>query len=466
MIEGIGMRDISKMKLSIPDYVNDILKVLHKYGYKAYCVGGCVRDSILGVSPHDWDVCTNARTDDMMRVFKKAKMRVLETGIKHGTVTVLNNSKGVEVTTFRIDGKYTDHRRPDSVIFTSDLKADLSRRDFTVNAMAYSPKDGIIDLFGGYNDLVNRVLRTVGDPDERFNEDGLRIMRAIRFSATKNLTIDLDTLGSINRNKSLLKFISAERLNSELCKLLMTENTDRLLLLLMNPIVFETLKVFIPEIEPMINFMQNNPYHIYDVWEHTVRTICATPVDRYLRLSALFHDIGKPSTYTVDGTGIGHFKGHPTVSADIAHNIMFRLRFSNSDINMVDIIVRNHEFFHDSNISKAAIKRLINKVGVDAARWVIDLNRADIIGQGTGLDRGDVLDKYEDIINEIVNDNEALSLKDLAVNGNDIMNLGCKGKEVGEVLNYLLQLVISEKVDNEKYILINSAMDYLSGIRN
>ena len=287
----------------IPQHALTVVERLERYGYEAYVVGGCVRDSLMGRCPKDWDVCTNALPEEVLRVFKR--FHVIKTGLQHGTVTVMVDKQPVEVTTFRIDGNYTDNRHPDSVNFVSRVEEDLARRDFTINAMAYNPARGLVDAFGGQEDLQARIIRCVGEPDERFNEDGLRILRALRFAARYDFGIETETAFSMHRNRHLLENVSVERIFSELKGILVGEGV--LGMMQAFPDIFS---VIIPELAPAVGFDQRNPHHCYDVWTHTAHAVQAAPADEVLRLALLLHDIAKPATFTMGEDGKGHFYGH------------------------------------------------------------------------------------------------------------------------------------------------------------
>ncbi len=309
------------MQISLPVPVEYVLHTLRRGGYEAYIVGGCVRDALLGFPPADWDVTTSAPPEDIVRLFE-GRNRLIETGLKHGTVTILADGMPVEVTTYRIDGKYTDGRHPDSVCFTASLAEDLRRRDFTINAMAYCPEEGLIDCYSGQADLREGIIRCVGVPDIRLQEDALRILRALRFASVLGFSIDGDTADSLRRNRELLANIAAERLAAELNRLLCGRKAGKILL-----DYSDILGIFLPELSPMVGFAQHNAYHAYDVWEHTARCLQAASPLLPVRLAVLLHDSGKPPCFTMDDNGIGHFYGHPAVSTEIARTVLTRLRY-------------------------------------------------------------------------------------------------------------------------------------------
>ena len=436
--------------IRIPDNVKMILGRLQEHGHKAYVVGGCVRDSLMGFTPHDWDICTSATPDQVKKAFPKTHL--VDTGLKHGTVTVVIRHTPYEITTFRVDSDYSDHRHPDSVDFTDDLRQDLSRRDFTINAIAYNDEDGLIDPFHGRRDLCDGILRCVGNPDARFEEDPLRILRAMRFQSVFGLYPGMRTAIAMLNNRSLLKNISAERIQSELCKMLRGRH------------IFGTLMNFvsilceiIPEMGACVLFDQRNKWHQYDVYEHIVRAVDAySGGDLTVRLALLFHDIGKPACFFENETG-GHFYGHPEVSAEMTDKILQRLRFDTKTRRDVVELVREHDRTF-SPTAKAA-RKLLNQMGETQARRLLEIRRADIIGQREDIskDRLDELTNFVVMLNDVLTNKDCFSLKDLAVNGNDMKKLGLDGKEIGYELNYLLDLVISGIVPNTKEELLEKS---------
>lgn len=432
------------MKILIPQAPKRALNILNENGYEAYVVGGCVRDSLLGDSPKDWDITTNALPEETEKCFIGYK--IIETGLKHGTITVMIDKEPLEITTYRIDGEYLDNRRPESVEFTSDIKEDLSRRDFTVNAMAYGLNDNFIDYFQGQEDLNRKIIRCVGDADKRFNEDALRILRALRFASVLDFTIDEETSKSIFRNKMLLKNIASERIIVEFNKLLCGKNAEFIL----NK-YRDVIAVFIPEIKPMFDFDQKNPHHIYDVWKHTVKSVVSVPPNAVQRLAMLFHDIAKPACYHVDDNGVGHFYGHPIKSSQMTKDILKRLKYDNQTINTVKELV----FFHDYRAvaTNKSVKKLLNKSGEYIFSLLSDIQRADALAQNPielqeKLNR---IDAVEVTAKKIISSGLCFQIKDLALNGKDLINLGVpQGKRVGEVLEMLLKKVIEEKCENTK----------------
>lgn len=444
-------------KIDIPFNANVIIHLLQNNGHSAYVVGGCVRDSIMGRTPHDWDICTAATPDQMLEIFKGYKF--IETGLKHGTITIVIDNEQYECTTYRIDGEYSDNRRPDSVTFTNDLIEDLKRRDFTINAMAYSDDEGLIDPFDGMLDISQKIIRCVGSPEERFDEDALRIMRAIRFAAQLDFDIDPHTCLAMIGLCHNLKSISMERINNELCKI-MTANNPVFQFSLNRYIISQ----FIPEITNMIGFEQRNPYHQYDVFNHTIHAIqnCSS-TDLTTRLAVLFHDIGKSHCYQDGEDGIRHFKGHAKVSAEMTDNIMKRLKFDNETRNNVVQLVHYHDATFE--VGKKYIKRWLNKIGVEQFRRLLDIRRADIKGQKFEYDK-DRIEKVDNIarlLDEVLEENQCFTLKDLAVNGKDLIQIGFKsGKELGETLNILLDGVINEEFENDKTVLLKIAEERIS----
>lgn len=451
-----------RFNIEIPAPVYFIIQELEKCGYEAYVVGGCVRDSILGRNPHDYDICTSATPDEIVKAFPYEE--IIPTGLQHGTVTILINNEPIEVTTFRIDGKYSDNRRPDSVEFTDSLIEDLKRRDFTINAMAYNPKTGLIDPFNGLEDIAQKKIRCVGNPRDRFNEDALRILRAIRFALQLDFDIDPSIgweIGYTN-TQNRLDNISIERITSEFCKMVICP--DFYIRLANYSEVF--LKI-IPELEDMIGFKQNNPYHIYDVFIHTIKALkyCSSN-ELVVKLALLFHDIGKSHSYQDGEDGYRHFKGHGRVGADITDSIMKRLRFDNEMRNNVVELV----YYHDATfeVGRKYVKRWLNKIGEKQFRRLLEVRKADIKGQKPDYEpeRIEKVNNIEELLEEVLQEDECFSLKDLAVNGKDLMSIGYKSsKELGNTLNDLLQLVIDGECPNEKEKLLQEAGSIFVGRR-
>ncbi|MEI3577429.1 MAG: HD domain-containing protein [Acutalibacteraceae bacterium] len=442
------------MNIKLPKDVIYILQRLENSGYSAYVVGGCVRDALLGNVPQDWDICTSALPQQVINTF--SDYRVIKTGIKHGTVTLMLNSNMYEITTFRTEKDYSDNRRPDTVEFVADIKEDLSRRDFTVNAMAYNPKQGLIDLFFGLDDLDMRIIRTVGNADVRFNEDALRILRALRFSAKLCFNIEKSTAASVHRNKGLLNNIAAERILAEFKQLLLSENAVNIL-----REYYDVISVFIPEISPMVGFCQYNSYHCYDVWEHTLHALSYADNNIIIRLAVLFHDVGKPHSLTFDQQGIGHFYGHCVKSAEITENILKRLRCDTKTIKTVVELVKNHDRIISAN-SRSVKKAALHLGSEEMTRLLIAVKKCDAYGQSPKLfrQRLEELNEIEDILNSLIANNKILfSVKELKINGNDLINMGVKdGRVVGTILNSLLKSVNDENIDNIYSSLVKAAM--------
>ncbi len=431
-----------------PDNIQKILGMLSGNGFEAYLVGGCVRNYLMGITPADYDITTNALPQDIKNVFSDCK--TVDTGIKHGTVTVIADGMPVEITTYRTESKYSDNRRPDSVSFTDSLREDLKRRDFTVNAICYSPYTGYVDMFGGMEDIKKGILKTVGNPDARFNEDALRILRALRFSSKYGFVIDSEVKTSIINNAPLLNNIASERINAELVEILCG---DKIFDILMD--YFNVFKIIIPEIAPMYKFDQKNKYHKYDLWEHTCHVVKHIPAKKYLRLAALLHDIGKPSSFSVDSNGNGHFYGHAHISFEMTQAVMKRLKFDNKTADAVSLLVR----YHDSDLlnEKAHLKRMMNRLGTDSFFDLLELKKADTLSQTDAvLYRLDTFASIRDAALGIISENECFSLKDLKVNGDDITSLGYSGRQVGEILNTLLNGVMSGELKNDKVCLLEN----------
>lgn len=425
-----------------PKAVIRIIRALNDAGYEAYAVGGCVRDALLNKQPNDWDLTTSALPEEIKRVFKNE--RVIETGIKHGTVTVMLGGEGYEITTYRIDGAYTDHRRPDTVHFVNNLKEDLMRRDFTVNAMAAHPEEGVIDLFGGKTDLENGVIRAVGNPEMRFTEDALRILRAVRFASTYDFTIDEETARAAVKLASTLENVSEERIFVELKKLLCGKGVERILL--DYPEINFTV---LPELRPMYNLKQVNPHHAYDVWTHTVKTIAAAPNEPVYRLTMLMHDAGKPEKKTTDEKGIDHFIGHPLASRDIAEKVLIRLKSDRATIQTVTKLVLEHDLRVPEK--RINIRRQISRIGKDLFPMLIQVIQADFYGQNPEM-LEEKLSYVEALRREYdlaIRENACLTLSDMRITGRDLMAIGAKGKMIGSILEKLLDDIIREKVENE-----------------
>lgn len=439
--------------INIPEDVNLILDKLNENQYEAYIVGGCVRDSILFLEPKDWDITTSATPDQIIEVFNE--YNIILTGVKHGTVTVVINDNNYEITTYRIDGKYIDGRHPEEVIFTSNLKEDLSRRDYTINSLAYSNKEGLVDYFDGIKDLNNKILRTVGEPKDRFNEDALRILRGIRFAAKLNLTIDPNTILGMEECSDNLKNISKERVRDEFNKILLA-----------NPMYIKTMNklnvshYICNEFRMMEYFNQNNPYHNLYLLNHC---IYATSIVETLelKLTMIFHDIGKLYSKTVDEKDISHYKGHAKISANLTKDILKELKYSNETIHNVTTLIEIHDYCFSDNPKtiKKQLKKLLNKYGETIVRNLLIIRLADIVAQNPIylLKRLRKLYLVENELEDILANAECFTIKDLDITGHDLINLNFNGKEIGEKLRLILSLVIEEKLINKKEIII----DYL-----
>lgn len=438
-----------KFKILLPKEVEYVLNKLNNSGYDAYIVGGCVRDSILQRKPNDWDICTSALPDEMIEVFKEHE--VIPTGLKHGTITVLIDKTPIEITTFRIDGKYSDNRRPDKVEFTTDIIEDLSRRDFTINAMAYNPQEGLIDPFCGMVDIENKFIKCVGNPFSRFSEDALRVLRAIRFSCQLEFEIEPNTILAIKKMHPNLGYISRERITSELNKMLVCQSFYRHLLAM--PEVFSYI---IPELGVGVGFHQLNPYHIYTVYDHIAYAVSYGEKDLITKLTLLFHDISKPNCVTYDSDGIAHYYGHGTVSAEMTDKIMKRMKYDNDTREKVVELIK----YHDATIEPKHkyIKKWLNRLGEEQFRRLLNVRTADILAQKTipNDERFDRISMTFKLIDEILTAEECFTLKDLAINGKDLLALGIpEGKQIGEILNVLLNMVIDDEIENNKDKLLN-----------
>lgn len=448
------------MKIEIPAGAAYVLEQLNSRGYEAYIVGGCVRDSLLGKTPNDWDITTSAKPQEIKNVFS----RTIDTGIQHGTVTVLvdrahtgaRTGKAVhtdyafEVTTYRVDGVYRDHRRPESVSFTASLEEDLKRRDFTINAMAYNPVHGVVDLFGGQEDLRRGVVRCVGRASERFDEDALRILRAVRFAAQLGFSIEEETRGAMREQAKYLRDISAERICAELTKLICSDHPERL----EEAYELGLTQVFLPEFDRMMQTPQNNQYHLYDVGHHTLKVMQAIPSTTVLRYAALLHDIGKPDCKTTDEAGVDHFYGHQELSARMARPIMRRLKMDNDTIANVCRLVANHDYGLSGNGPGVKnFRRFVATLGAEHFPDFLALRRADMAGQSDcNLEqRKRVIAHMEEMYQEILQNNECLKLSDLAIDGKDLMKIGvAPGPLMGRILKELLEQVIEDPSVNTK----------------
>ena len=436
------------MKFEIPDGARRILQTLNSAGHEAYLVGGCVRDLLRGVEPHDWDICTSALPEETEQCF--ADRRVIETGLKHGTVTVLEEGEPYEITTYRTEGPYSDSRHPDFVRFVSNLEEDLARRDFTMNAIAMDLEGNLRDPFGGADDIKAGLIRCVGEPGHCFQEDGLRVMRALRFAAVFAYEIEEQTAQAVHKNGAMLDWVAAERINAELCKLLVGKGAGNALR--KYPDVFCQ---FWPQLGPLVTLEQNNPWHCWSGWEHTIHAVEAAPADVTLRLSMLLHDIGKPACKSTDDKGIDHFYGHPAVSARLADEMLRTLKFDNKTRERVVLLVERH----DAQLPPRSqvIRRWLNRLGPEAFFQLLEVKRADNMGQVPEKvkDRLAELDGIRVKAEQILAEGQCLTLKDLAVDGRDVIAAGIEpGPEVGRVLEELLERVLSGVIPNSQSILL------------
>lgn len=446
------------INIQMPEKVKYIIDRITAADFEAYAVGGCVRDSILGRIPQDWDITTSARPEQVKALFP----RTIDTGLQHGTVTVLLEREGFEVTTYRIDGKYEDSRHPTEVIFTPSLEEDLKRRDLTINAMAYNDEKGLVDIYGGLEDIQAQIVRCVGNPLERFEEDALRILRAIRFSAQLGYRIEEKTKDAIRQLAPSLKNISAERIQTELIKLITSPNPDYL------RVAFDcgVTKVFLPEFDLAMETEQNHPHHCYSVGEHTLHALTEVEPDKVLRLAVLFHDIGKPATLTKDEKEITHFHGHAQVGADITKEVLRRLKFDNDTISGVSKLVFYHDYGNDLKPDMRILRRMVNKIGEDAFPGLFQVKRADILAQSNYLRQEKLvrLQQWQQLYQELREKGQCVSLKTMAVTGSDLIHLGMNpGRELGEVLQKLLELVLEEPENNTREFLLAQAKEMLSG---
>lgn len=437
------------MNIVLPSKIEYVLSTLNNNGYEGYIVGGCVRDFLMGKDPHDYDITTSATPEQVKECFGQNK--IVETGIKHGTITLVIEGENIEITTYRIDGSYQDNRHPDKVMFSVNIEDDIKRRDFTVNSIAYNPANGFVDLFNGRQDIRNGLISCVGNADERFNEDGLRILRALRFASALGFEISKETSDAIHRNKILINNVSAERIWVEFKKLICGQSAHEVI-----AEYVDVIGVFIPEILRTVEFEQNNPYHCYNVFNHTVNAIKNAPNDAIIRLAAFFHDIGKPCVYTQDENGVGHFYSHGKFSEDIANEVLARLKCDNLTKEKVCMLVRYHDRPIEEN--ESAVKRLLTKLSFGDVRKLLALKRCDILAQSPEIriERCAYLDRIALLVDKIELDGACLSLKSLNINGNDLKALGVgEGKKIGEMLNFALESVINETVPNERKALLD-----------
>lgn len=435
------------MTINIPQKAEQILHILNEAGYEAYVVGGCVRDSILDRVPGDWDITTSALPEQVKELFH----RTVDTGIQHGTVTVMMGKEGFEVTTYRVDGEYHDGRHPDAVTFTRSLEEDLKRRDFTINAMAYHPGHGLVDLFGGMEDINRKLIRCVGDPVERFTEDALRMLRAVRFSAQLGFTVEENTKAALARMSGNLEHVSAERIQTELVKLLVSDHPEKI----RDAYELGITKVILPEFDAMMETTQETLHHCYNVGEHTIHALMNIPADKVLRLTMLFHDTGKPERKTVDPDGTAHFKGHAYVSEELTKSIMHRLKFDNDTLRKVSKLV----LYHDDRMPATMkhVRRAMNRISAELFPYYMKVRMADTLAQ-SDYQRDKKLENLagiEKCYQEILEKKQCVSLKELKVNGQDLIAAGIeKGPKIGQTLQTLLQEVIEEPEKNTREYLL------------
>lgn len=432
--------------ISLPTQVVRALEQLEQAGYQAFLVGGAVRDLVRGCPAKDWDIATSALPGQVQRVFQQYHQ--IETGLKHGTVTVVLDDTPLEITTYRVDGGYSDHRRPDAVRFTGSLREDLERRDFTMNALAYHPRVGLVDPAGGREDIARGVIRCVGEPQRRFQEDALRMLRALRFASAFEMKIEEDTAAAIHREKRLLRDIAAERVQGELTQMLCGAGVGALL-----RDFADVLAVPLPELAAMFGLDQKNPHHDRDVWGHTAAVVCHILPTPTLRWAALLHDVGKPTCFTVGEDGVGHFYGHGEKSAALAETILKRLKFDNGSRERIQRLIRAHD--QPLAPERRQVRRLLNRHGPDAVRELIELHRADTLGQSALCrPRLDELEKVRELVEELLREDACFSLKDLAINGRDMIALGKQGPEIGQALRECLNAVLDEQVPNDHQALL------------
>lgn len=438
---------MAEFQIRLPEKVNRIIRILIENGHEAYAVGGCVRDSLLGRVPEDWDINTSATPEEVKKLFR----RTFDTGIEHGTVTVLLEKETFEVTTYRIDGKYEDNRHPKEVTFTRSLKEDLLRRDFTINAMAYNDKEGLIDIFNGRHDLKQKTIRCVGNAQERFGEDALRILRGVRFAAQLGFDIEDNTEKAMEQLAHTLCHISAERIQTELVKMLISPRPE----LLQSAYKLGITKQILPEFDCMMCTEQETPHHQYNVGEHTLHSMMHVRPDKVLRLTMLFHDMGKPEYKTVDEWGVAHFKKHALASEVITKQVMRRFKFDNDTLRKVSCLVKYHDYRMPAEAKY--VRRAMNKISRELFPYYLEVREADVLAQSLH-ERESKLQVIKDtrkLYQEITDNKQCVTIKELDINGSDLIELGMSpGKEIGEALNQLLEIVIEHPKKNKKEHLI------------
>lgn len=448
-------------KIIIPEGASRIIRELNNRGFEGFVVGGCVRDSLLGKTPNDWDITTSATPEEVKAIFPKT----FDTGIEHGTVTVVfKNEHGYdnyEVTTYRIDGKYSDHRRPESVEFTRSLEEDLKRRDFTINAMAYSEDRGVVDLFGGMEDLKSGIIKCVGEASERFDEDALRILRAIRFAAQLGFEIEEKTREAMKNQARFLSDISAERIQVELSKLLVSDNPGRL----EEAYELGITKIILPEFDKTMVTTQENPYHCYDVGHHILKVVENIAPEKHMRYAALLHDIAKPDVKTIDEKGVAHFYGHQDASEKMGRKILRRLTLDNHTIDEACKMIKYHDMFLDGNVGKNAFRRFVSTIGADSVREFFAIRKADLAGQSDYKieEKNEAVARLEKMFEEILADADCLSMKDLKLNGKDLIDMGMsQGPGLGRILKTLFDKVLDEPALNDEETLRALAMEMMT----
>lgn len=439
--------------ISLPENVKKIIEILAGSGFDAYAVGGCIRDSIMGITPKDYDICTDAKPEETKKCF--SEFHTIDTGIKHGTVAVVINKEVYEITTFRTEDGYSDHRHPDKVSFVQSVEEDLARRDFTVNAIAYNDRDGIIDPFCGKADIEKKLIRAVGDPVKRFGEDALRILRGLRFASVYCFDIEKGTADAIHLLKGSLSGIAPERIKSELDRLICGKNAVKIL-----REYSDVIEVIIPEISVMIGYDQGTHYHAYDLWEHTLHTIDRIAPVPVMRYTMLFHDMGKPYVRTVGPEGECHYKGHAAAGVPIAHAIMERLKFDNANRSRAEVLIGAH--MDTLPADRIGMRKFINRYGIENAGFLLDIMLADNLSKGDGKfldsERIDEIKEATGIYRLIVENGDCCFLRDLAISGNDLLSVGIgPGKEIGDILGQLLTAVMEDKVENTPDALIKHA---------
>ncbi len=452
-------------QIQIPAGAEYIIRELNNHGYEAYIVGGCVRDSLLGKTPNDWDITTSAKPQQVKEIFK----RTIDTGIQHGTVTVLVDKKilkgescceyAFEVTTYRVDGEYADHRRPTEVTFTASLEEDLKRRDFTINAMAYSPTKGVVDIFGGEQDLKDGVIKAVGVAQDRFEEDALRILRAVRFGAQLGFEIEEETKYAMTRLAENLRFISAERIQVELTKLITSANPDRLI----QAYELGLTRIFLPEFDAMMETEQNNPYHIYNVGEHTIKVMENIEPTQILRYAALLHDVAKPATKTTGADGVDHFYGHQDAGVSMARDILKRLKLDNHTIDKTCLLVQWHDFGMDE-VTMKGFRKFMGKLGRENFQDFMAIKKADMAGQSRYNSDGRLaaLERLEAMYSKLIEENQCINISEMELKGRDLIDMGVKpGVEMGTILKKLFDMVVDDPSLNDKEKLKNIVKEML-----